>query len=149
MSNPSVSEILRVSFILGYGKFNTTPTDTHPLLTCPLKGEEHNDFPPLQGEAAVQSRNSKFQVRNGTLAPDGGGGVRWLICLKESVPTKNSLTNICRKVRRNCRYVFLIEISNEIEFTIQKHRQIFPFQNVHRTETMIIMPLKSKALTLD
>ncbi len=29
---------------------NTAPTDPHPPLTSPLKGEEDVDFPPLQGE---------------------------------------------------------------------------------------------------
>ena len=49
-----------------------------PLPTSPLKGEEHSDSPPLQGEgkgAAVQSRHNDAKVGTGTMAPDGGGGV--------------------------------------------------------------------------
>jgi hypothetical protein len=61
---PAKAVILMEPFILRYGKFNTNPTDTPiPLLTSPLKGEEHNDFPPLQGE--------------------GGGGLRWVNCLSK------------------------------------------------------------------
>jgi hypothetical protein len=46
---PTKVGILMEPFILRYGKFNTNPTDTPiPLLTSPLKGEEHNDFPPLR-----------------------------------------------------------------------------------------------------
>ena len=74
---------------------NTTPRYPIPLLTSPLpparkgfwpggKGEEYSDFPPLQGEgqgAAVQSRHNDAKVSTGTMAPDGGGGVRWPMCL--------------------------------------------------------------------
>ena len=73
-----------------------------PLLTSPLpparkglwpggEGEEYSDFPPLQvgidsyrGEgqgAAVQSRHNDAKVSTGTMAPDGGGGVRWPMCV--------------------------------------------------------------------
>ena len=42
---------------------NTTPTDTPiPLLASPLKGEEHSDFPPIQG---WQGGGRRFMGLNG------------------------------------------------------------------------------------
>ena len=87
------SQQLPFSALLNLGLSGETsqPTDRKPipLLTSLLKGEGYNDFPPLQvgttrhrgeGEgAAVQSRDHHLGVSTGTMAPDGGGGVRRLM----------------------------------------------------------------------
>ncbi|MGA2518366.1 MAG: hypothetical protein ABSG44_17690 [Thermodesulfobacteriota bacterium] len=56
----------------------TAPANPHPPPNSPLKGEEHNDFPPLQGEERVgvgRINNEKIGLENPLKMMEKGGAM--------------------------------------------------------------------------